>query len=254
MERGKLVETQRKQSAAEAAAQPGNDRTKQAGGRVERRRARTRQRLLEIAEELVRARGVEAVTIDDITEAADIARRSFYHHFESKHDLLVPIARAHTSSLNRRIDSLVADVEDPAEVASIALRHTLRGILADPLCCWFILHSGLAHNRLHEGIGESAARDLERGIKIGRFVLPDHAVLPEHPAPPEHAVLPDRAVLHHVMSGAVVGVLTARLAGTLTDKDLDYTVEYSLRILGIPPSEASDIAHRQLPPLPENAG
>ena len=40
-------------------------------------------------------------------DAADIARRTFYHHFECKHEMLVPIARARTKALNRRIDELL---------------------------------------------------------------------------------------------------------------------------------------------------
>lgn len=203
-----------------------------APGRVERRRQRTRQRILEVAEALVRSRGVEAVTIDEIAESADIARRSFYSYFESKHDLLVPIARAHTKSLNRSIDRLIEHLSDPAEIVSIALRHTLRGILADALCCWFILHSGLSHDRLREGIGESAARDLEHGVLSGRFVIPN---------PP---------VLAQMVSGAVVGVLSAYLGGSLTEADLDDAAEYVLRLLGVPSPEAREITHRPLPPLP----
>ena len=205
-------------------------------GRVERRRALTRQRILAVAEELVRDRGIEAVTIDEITEAADIARRSFYHHFDSKHDLLVPVARAHTRSLNRSIDCLVENLSDPAEIVSIGLRHTLRGILDDPLCCWFILRSGLPLDRLREGIGESAARDLERGVRTGRFVIPNQAVLGD------------------MLSGAVVGVLSAYLGGSRTEADLDDAVEYVLRLLGVPPAEAREITHRPLPPLPPDPG
>ena len=48
-------------------------------GRVERRRARVRRRILEAAEELTQSRDVDVVTIEDITEAADVARRTFYH-------------------------------------------------------------------------------------------------------------------------------------------------------------------------------
>ena len=62
-------------------------------GRVARRRAQARQRILDAAEKLMAERGVDGVTIDEIANAADIARRSFYHHFESKYDVLVPIAR-----------------------------------------------------------------------------------------------------------------------------------------------------------------
>ena len=43
-------------------------------GRVARRRALVRQRILEAAEQLMTERGVDDVTIDDITDAADIAR------------------------------------------------------------------------------------------------------------------------------------------------------------------------------------
>ena len=82
-------------------------------GRVARRRAQVRQRILDVAEQLMTERGVEAVTIDEIADAADIARRSFYHHFATKHDVLVPIARARTRSLNRRIDRLVAGDRRP---------------------------------------------------------------------------------------------------------------------------------------------
>ena len=201
-------------------------------GRVERRRARTRQRILEVAEALVRRRGVEAVTIDEITEAADIARRSFYHHFDSKHDLLVPVARSRTRSLNRSIDCLIENLSDPAEIVSIGLRHTLRGILDDPLCCWFILRSGLPLDRLREGIGESAVRDLERGVRTGRFVIRNPAVLGD------------------LLGGAVVGVLSAYLAGARAEADLDDAVEYVLRLLGVPPAEAREIAHRPLPSIP----
>lgn len=203
-------------------------------GRVERRRARTRQRILEVAEELVRGRGVEAVTIDEITEAADIARRSFYLHFDSKHDLLVPVAHARTRSLNRSIDRLIQNVSDPAEIVSIGLRHTLRGILDDPLCGWFILRSGLPFDRLREGIGESAARDLERGVRCGRFVIPNPKVLGD------------------VLSGAVIGVLTAYLGGSRTEADLDDAVEYVLRLFGVPPAEARAITHQPLPRLPRD--
>jgi AcrR family transcriptional regulator len=204
--------------------------------RVTRRRARTRQRILEVAEALARERGVEGVTIDDITDGADIARGSFYHHFDSKHDLLVPIARAHTRSLNRRIDRLIENLPDPAEVVAVGLRHTLRGFVDDPLCAWFILYSGLPHDRLREGIGESAARDLGRGVNTGRFLLPNQKVLGD------------------LFSGAVVGVLSAYLTGTLSEADLDDVVEYMLRLLGVPPSDAREITHRPLSPLPKDPG
>ena len=205
-------------------------------GRVERRRARVRQQLLEAAQRLMGARGVDAVTVEEITEAADVARRTFYHHFDSKHDLLVPIARARTKSLNRRIDRLIEKVRDPAEAVSIALRHTFRGIPEDPLCAWFVLRSGLPYERLLDGIGESGTRDLARGVAAGRFAIDNHAAGST------------------LLVGSLIAVISARVDGKLHDEDLDDAVEYALRLLGIPALEASGIAHRPLPSLPEEPG
>ena len=205
-------------------------------GRVERRRARVRQQLLEAAETLMGARGVDAVTVEEITEAADVARRTFYHHFDSKHDLLVPIARARTKSLNRRIDRLIEEVRDPAEAVSIALRHTFRGIPEDPLCAWFVLRSGLPHERLLDGIGESGTRDIARGVAAGRFAVDNHAAGST------------------LFVGSLIAVISARIDGKLRDEDLDDAAEYALRLLGVPAVEARGIAHRPLPSLPEESG
>ena len=203
-------------------------------GRVERRQARVRQKILKVTEALTRTRGVDGVTIEDITEAADVARRTFYHYFDSKNAALVPIARERTRQLNRRIDRVIADMDDPAEVISVALRHTLRSLPEDPLCAWFIFRSGLPQKRLREGIGDSGYRDVKHGIESGRFAL----------ANPEAAAT--------LLSGAVIGALGERLDRKLDDSDLDDAVEYVLRMLGLPLDEAHDIAHRPLPEIDAN--
>jgi len=201
-------------------------------GRVARRRARVRQRLLEVAEKLMEERGVEAVTIDDIAAGAEIARRSFYHHFESKYDLLVPIARARTRTVNLRLERLAASIADPAEAMAAAIRHGLRAFTSDPLCNWFILESGLSHERLYEGVGESANRDAQRGVAAGRFRIDN----------PKVAGL--------IISASFIALLSANLAKKLRERDLDDAVAYLLRLLGLDSNEAHDIAHRPLSPLP----
>ncbi|MDO5082971.1 MAG: TetR/AcrR family transcriptional regulator [Arachnia propionica] len=55
--------------------------------RVARRRAETRRRIVETAMRLFTERGYEAVTVADITEAADVAKGTFFTHFPSKRDI-----------------------------------------------------------------------------------------------------------------------------------------------------------------------
>ncbi|HEY69183.1 MAG TPA: TetR/AcrR family transcriptional regulator [Anaerolineae bacterium] len=56
--------------------------------RHERRRRRSRIRLQEAALALVLEEGYDAVTIQDITDRADLARGTFYTHFRDKEDII----------------------------------------------------------------------------------------------------------------------------------------------------------------------
>jgi AcrR family transcriptional regulator len=59
-----------------------------APGLRERKRQQTRERLTRVAMALFLKRGFEATTLDDIAAAADISRRSFFHYFASKEDVV----------------------------------------------------------------------------------------------------------------------------------------------------------------------
>ena len=56
-------------------------------------------RILAAAIELFAARGVEAVKVDDICQAADIAQKTFFNHFPTKPHLLREIAEGFLESL-----------------------------------------------------------------------------------------------------------------------------------------------------------
>jgi TetR/AcrR family transcriptional repressor of nem operon len=55
---------------------------------------KARQRILDSARDLFFDRGYGDVSVRDICEGADVRKGSFYHHFETKHDLLMEVVRA----------------------------------------------------------------------------------------------------------------------------------------------------------------
>jgi AcrR family transcriptional regulator len=59
-----------------------------AGGRRDRKKDETRQALREAAHRLFAEKGFSRTTIDDITDAADVSRRTFFRYYDSKDDLL----------------------------------------------------------------------------------------------------------------------------------------------------------------------
>lgn len=52
----------------------------------------TRTRLLDAAVRLVRAKGLNATTVDDLCAAAGVSKGAFFHHFDSKERLAVAVA------------------------------------------------------------------------------------------------------------------------------------------------------------------
>lgn len=57
-------------------------------GRRERKRRETRSRIIEVAIGLFLARDFTSVTVDEIAEAADISKRSFFDYFPTKEDVV----------------------------------------------------------------------------------------------------------------------------------------------------------------------
>lgn len=86
---------------------------------------RTRRALIENALELFGAKGYAVTSVQEITEAAKVTKGAFYHHFESKEELLKVI---HDEFLDYQLallkEALAAD-EDPAT----RLRELLRTLL-----------------------------------------------------------------------------------------------------------------------------
>src|SRR5690349_31363 len=57
-------------------------------GRRERKAAQTRLKLFRCALQLFGERGFQNVTVEDITEAADVGKGTFFNYFESKDQVL----------------------------------------------------------------------------------------------------------------------------------------------------------------------
>ncbi len=56
--------------------------------RRERKKAEQRQRIYETALRLIKAKGFDEVTVEQITEAADVGKGTFFNYFPSKMDVL----------------------------------------------------------------------------------------------------------------------------------------------------------------------
>jgi AcrR family transcriptional regulator len=195
------------------------------------RRLRTRARLIEAARRIVAARGIDATPISEITDEAGVGVGSFYNHFASKEDLLEAVISDTFEAHGEALDRIHEGKDDIAEILAQNIRLTVRLVDHDPIWGWFAVRTGLYAPQLQSSLGGRLTRDLRRGFDAGRFASYDE----------ETAVA--------AFGGALLGVMRAKLEGELP-RDADrFLAEQLLRLLGLRPGEAAEIAGRRLPPL-----
>jgi AcrR family transcriptional regulator len=95
-------------------------------GRRERKKLATRRALQDVALRLVAERGLDQVTVEDISEAADVATRTFFNYFSSKEEALLGNVPEKEVTVHRLVVDRPA-AESPLEAICQVLRTmTLR--------------------------------------------------------------------------------------------------------------------------------
>ncbi len=147
-----------------------------APNRLDRRKARTRAALVTAARELLASRDQAEVSIQEITDAADVGFGSFYNHFESKADLFDAALEDVLEEHGALFDALTADMDDPAEVYASSVRMTVRMAKTHPQIAKIIQRTGLKYLSAPDGLAPRALRDLQRARDAGRFQIGDPKV------------------------------------------------------------------------------
>lgn len=83
--------------------------------RVERRIEEFKSRVIRAAAELFAAQGMEATKLDDIAEAADVAKRTLSNHFATKAEIVDAVAEGAVSHMVSLVDSARTEGESTRE-------------------------------------------------------------------------------------------------------------------------------------------
>jgi AcrR family transcriptional regulator len=100
--------------------------------RSDRRMLRNRKALLDAAEKLFAEKGLERVTIDEITEAADLAKGTFYTYFNDKNEIAGELARTIRHEIREQVAIAARGVDDPAGLLAVGISVCLRAAAVSP--------------------------------------------------------------------------------------------------------------------------
>ncbi len=97
-------------------------------GRRERHRRETFERLVRAAREIMFNRGFGDITVQDITDAADVGKGTFFNYFPSKEHVVSQLQEYNRRILIKATERVRAGQESPVE----AIKEMLRGALCPP--------------------------------------------------------------------------------------------------------------------------
>ena len=199
--------------------------------RLDRRKARTRQALIDAAVRLIAEGRGDRASIQEITEEADIGFGSFYNHFESKEQLFQTASQEVLERWGKLIDRASAGLADPAERFAVGTRISGRLGWTHPDIAGFLTGAGLDALDIPTGLAPRARRDIQAGQATGRFTVPD------------------ADIALSAIAGGLLGLLRTGQHDPerVTETTVDQLAEAVLRLLGVPAPEAARLAALPLP-------
>ncbi len=215
------------------AVSAGAERAEAAPTRVDRRKARTRRALVDAARQILADGGSTDVSIQEITDTADVGFGTFYNHFETKAELFEAAVREVLEEYGASLDRACAELTDSAEIYVVGVRMTARLAASQPAVAQVLVQVGMSYAWAEDGLAARAFRDIQRGIDEGRFTIADARL----------------GLLS--TAGCVLAFLQLALdrPGELSDDDADTLAEMLLRMLGMTGRSAAAVAHRPLPTI-----
>jgi len=201
--------------------------------RSERRKRRNRQILIDAGYKVMAEKGIDAATMLEISELADVGAGTVYNYFDSKDQLAMAVMEQVMRRLAERIEAVTDTFTDPAQVYAFGVRNVMKAATTDHRWRWLLRRSEVIADAMFKVMGPYAIRDVRNAVKAGRYRVED-------------AELAWRMATH-----AIVGFGLAVCDRKIAPDGIDEAVVNLLGMVGVARGEAWELARRPSPDLPE---
>jgi AcrR family transcriptional regulator len=200
--------------------------------RSDRKKRRNRQALIDAAYRVMSEKGIDAATMYEIAEMADVGSGTAYNYFTSKDELAIAVIEQVMSRLAKRIEAVTDKFKDPAQVYAFGIRNVMIAATTDHRWRSLLRRSEVIAGAMYRVMGPYAIRDIRNAVTAGRY----RVETPE--------------LTWWLATHAIVGLGIAVNERELEPKAIDEAVVNLLCMVGLPRDEAWEIARRPCPKLP----
>jgi len=128
-------------------------------GRRARRQAETRARILRAALDLFARQGFSATTVEQITEAADVGKGTFFNYFPAKEDVMAGFGEMQLAKVEHALEQALRTRRPTRAV----WRHLAHALAREPGRSPGLLRGLLVANLSSESVSRHMLRNLVRG-------------------------------------------------------------------------------------------
>jgi AcrR family transcriptional regulator len=136
------------------------------------RRARTRQKILHAAFELLGREHGRLTRTDEICDTAHVSRGTLYNHFTGIEELFTTLSHEISHQYNLLVHQVIADLPSSADRAASAVRYYLHRAQSDPSWGWAMVNLSAAGPIFGAETFRRATASVAQGIKEGDFHVP----------------------------------------------------------------------------------
>ena len=137
------------------------------------KRAKTRALIVEAGALLLAERPPEALTVDAIVEAADVAKGTFYYHFQSISELAAAVGVMLGESFDEVLTPARLELRDPIARLEFAFTQFLQKGISDPAWARLVVQSAQIPTEFGRGVREHLKADLAEAITHERLAVGD---------------------------------------------------------------------------------
>ncbi len=141
--------------------------------RSDRRKRRNRQALLEAGYHVMARKGIDAATMFEIAERADVGAGTVYNYFASKDELAMAVMEQVMERLAQRIEAVTNTFKDPGQVYAFGIRQVMNAAIGDHRWRSLLRRSEVIADAMYRVMGPYAIRDIRNAVAAGRYKVED---------------------------------------------------------------------------------
>lgn len=198
--------------------------------RGHKKRARTRQALVEAALRIYAHKGVGELALNELAAEAEVSNGTVYNYFSTREEVLSAVGVALIEEFSRLIDATMQGIESAPQRVAIAMRMLIERAFVDADWAAAIVRVMHFDVGMRSAAIEFLRADLHAGVRQSAFNFSDEQVALE------------------VFISATLSGLRSVVEGRAKADRASKTAELALRALGV---SAADALHFSTLPLPQ---